>query len=299
MLKSIMRATGVAGSVSQSAQINGYSPDGLYIQCTGLPIFPLDGESIDLEGSIMDSDLGKIKLNVYLKNELGNDIQLVNNVPLAMFALMSDYNGASAYANSFDYAGTVQVGAFAQGKQIAIPLGDLVLQGDDSLTVTLTGSVASTAWGINMWAADDVCLTSEYLLSYSYVKGLDSQNFSFRNALELYSYGLTDSETTVKDYFNTSSVDYAGQIVKSLCEGRYEYTDGQHKAPYAKIWADFTLWSQDISFTTVSDLHYLCIGRAFAPERSVRTAKDIRNVQAFKASIIADDRDKAKVLGLI
>ncbi len=299
MLKRILSINGQEGVISQSAQLTSFSPDTLYIKTQGLPVFPKDAEgNIDLTGSVMDSDLGTVKINVYLKNELGNDIQLVNNVPLAMFALMSDYNGASAYANSYDYEGAVLDGAFEKGKQIAIPLGDVILQGDDILTVSLTGKVVSADWSIKMWASDEISLNQEILLTYAYVKGLDSQSFMFRNVMELFSYGLTDSETVVTDYFGTNSIDYEGLIAKALCNGRYEYTDGQHLAPYAKLWGDVTNWSQDITFTTVSNVHYMAVGRAFAPERKVRADKDVRNFTAYKQSIIANDSVKTKVLGL-
>lgn len=299
MLKRIMSIRGAAGQVSESVQVTSFSPDAIILEVAGLPIFPKNGEVIDLTGSVMASDMGKVKLNVYLKNELGDDIQLVNNVPLALFGMLSDYQGASAFASSFDLTGNELAGAFVKGKHMCIPLGDIVLQGDDMLTISLTGSVESLDWSIKAWVADDVTLTGEMLVTYQYVKGLDSQSFTFRNALELYSYGVTDSESTVHDYFGTAPVDYAGQLAKAQCEGKYEYVAQEHKVPFAKVWADFTNWAQDIAFTTISDLHYLVVGRSFAPERAVRVTKDIRNVTAFKQAIISDDKSKAKALGFI
>lgn len=299
MLKRIMNVRGNAGQISESVQVTSFSPDTLIFEVAGLPIFPKTAGEVDLDGSVLNSDMGKLKLNVYLKNELGDDYQLVNNVPLAMFGLLSDYQGASAMASGFDLTGTELEGAFARGKHIAIPLGDIVLQGDDILTVSLSGPVASTDWSVKAWVGDEIALAKEVLLTYQYVKGLDSQSFSFRNSHELYSYGLTDSESTVHDYFGTSPVDYAGYIAKAQCDGKYEYVAQEHKIPFAKIWSDFTNWAQDISFTTISDLHYLVVGRAFAPERAIRIAKDIRNVTAFKQAIVSDDKAKAKALGFI
>lgn len=292
-----MDERGGAGVLSLSADVTEFAPDTLYMQVEGLPIFPKNEEgNPDLDASVMDSELGKVKMNMYLKNSLGKDIQIVNNVPLALFALMSDYNGASAYANSADYEGTVTAGKFAKGKQIAIPLGDIVLRDGDILTVSMQGSVTAENWAIRAWLANDVTLTKEIILTYAAVKGLDSQTFSFRNAMQVSFYGDTDSETTVTDYFGTVAVDYKGAITMALCNGQYEYTDGQHKAPYGVAWEDFTKWAQDISFTTVSGVSYLVVGRAFAPERMSRADKDIRNVTAFKDSILADNPDKAQIL---
>ncbi|WP_319755836.1 hypothetical protein [uncultured Sphaerochaeta sp.] len=300
MLKRIMNFAGGAGSIAETAQLTSFSPDTLIFEVAGLPVFPVDAEGVvNPSGAIMESDLGKLKVNAYLKNELGDDIQLINNVPLAFLLMLSDYQGASAVTSTYEIEGKEVAGMFADGKHFALPLGDIVLQGDDILTISITGTVKSADWNIKVWAGDEVTLAQELLLTYQYVKGLDSQSFSFRNSHEVYSYGITDSESTIHDYFGTEPIDYAGQIAKALCDGRYEHVGSNAKVPFAKIWNDFTNWAQDISFTTISDMYYLVVGRAFAPERSVRVTKDIRNVSAFRSAIIADDKDKAKALGFV
>lgn len=278
--------------------------------------------AMDLTGGA----ISRLVVNASLKNEAGKDVPLISNVPLHMFLALSDYIGASDYGSNTgagvmgedfsarDLAGT----AHSDCLNIAIPLGNVVCSGDDILTVSIGGrydgmasqvlvdNTAKTCEIDNhpnlhiVGFVEDNIKSGEMLLSYQYVKGLDSQRFAFRNVYDVYSMGDTDAVTYVDDAFGNNPIDNLGCICKGLCDGRLGGLGiyGAVFAPtsFAPMWHDCTGWAQNIGFTTVTGMEYLVVGEEFHPERSGKMDKDVRDFAGFYQSIATDDPEKFAIL---
>lgn len=342
MLKQILTyVQDASGAVNAIANLSSFSPDSLYVGVDGYGVaspcllkadgsvatfLPSDiGKSREeLESSygklvvgsepITASDLHKILVNVYLKNSSGKDIATVNNVPLSDFLLLSDYQGNSEFSRN-EKQGHVGGKDYddAFGYYVRVPLGKLILVGDDVLTVQVSGSIGHhymfdadgklvdyTGIRIAVWA-DDSYKGTEKILRYDHVSGIDSQNFNFRNASSLYGIGMTTKTLYVNDYFGSVAVDVMGCIVKGRCISRQAEIKGDASGtiydmiPFSPLWTDDTGWTQNIDFTSCSDMDFLVVGEEFHPERAGREQKDLRDFAGFYSSFATDDPDKAQV----
>lgn len=221
---------------------------------------------------------------------------------------------------------------------ISLNLGKVILTGDDKLTLSITGSLPvprifkevdvtvgsekkkgyvivgadsddSGFTGVPFVFdvfADDSLKSSEVLLTYNHVKGLDSQRFNFKNSYDLYGIGETDSTLYVHDAFGENPVTVSGELCKARCVGMQGALGGYFGAgistaypdypPFASLWHDNTGWSQDISFTTVNEMDFLVVGESFHPERAGKEEKDVRDFAGYYASIETADADKWAVL---
>jgi len=222
-------------------------------------------------------DLMKVKVSVTMKNSKGNDILPINNVPLLYFFHLSDFLGGYAW-NVADQLSSAYVA-----------LGNYILQGDDSMTVTLSGAGLSASVTGSVYAIDDK-VGPEQCLIYEYVEGQNTLEFSERAVHAIYM--KSDDETTtphsltIRDFYGSENIDGLAVLAMGAALGKAETWLG-----FGPLWTDKTGLTQDVRFSTFTGQGFLVCREEFLKSRigsEQKTIQDTANLLTFYASNEAD-----------
>jgi hypothetical protein len=235
--------TGVS-AVQKYSKLASFDPDGLDLE-------------IDVDGTgHAFSEFNKMRLYVTLKNSLGDDINIVSAVVGDLFKL-SDYAGGFSAKLHND----------AEGKYYAyIPLGNIMLEGEDSLEVSFSYTGHATAVYTVRLDAIDIEQGNEYILGYDSVSGNGDSRY-FRDVAAVY---LTSPSTgamfkcqdqmkgsnTVLDHVAVAIANELGQL--------------EQREDFGLVWQDGSGLSQNLSITIPQGADVLVVRRYFPVERIER-----------------------------
>ena len=241
--RNVITATlSATSSFSFNGKITNFSCDSLAFALTA------NGSS---PAVVSDADLAKIVVRVQLKNSKGSNAIVINSVPARVLAKLSDMLGGWGVNSSDKY------GAFG------VDLGNIVLDGDDELDVTITGSGLSQQYGITVFGVDAV-VGAERIMLYDYVKGSATQTYQQVDASRVY---LCLDEDAVPSDVNTIAVnDYYGRNIitenEAIAIGAIVSQSGDADN-FGLIWSDDTGLTQDMSFKVASDSESFLVVRRF------------------------------------
>lgn len=201
--------------------------------------------------AVSNADLAKIIVRVQLKNSKGSNAIVINSVPARVLAKLSDMLGGWGENGSDKY------GAFG------VNLGNIVLDGDDELDITITGSDLSQQYAISIFGVDAV-VGAEKIYLYDYVKGSATQTYQQVDAEKVY---LCLDDDAVPSDANTIAVnDYYGRNIitenEAIAIGAVIAQSGDADN-FGLVWADDTGLTQDMSFKVASDSETFLVVRRF------------------------------------
>ena len=235
--------TGI-NQVQKYAKLASFEPDGLDLE-------------IDVSGTEHTfSEFNKMRLYVTLKNSLGDDINIIS-------AVVGDLLKLSDYAGGF----SSKLHNDAEGKYYAyIPLGNIMLEGEDSLEVSFSYTGHETVVYHVRLDAIDIQQGNEYILGYDSVTGNGDSRY-FRDAVAVY---LTSpsvgnmfkcqdqmkGSNTVLDHVAVALANELGQL--------------EQREDFGIVWQDGSGLSQNLSITIPSGANVLVVKRYFPVERIER-----------------------------
>jgi hypothetical protein len=232
--------TGTA-AVQKYAKLASFDPDGLDLE-------------IEVSGTgHAFSEFNKMRLYVTLKNSLGDDINIVSAVVGDLFKL-SDYAGGFSAKLHND----------AEGKYYAyIPLGNIMLEGEDSLEVSFSYSGHATAVYTVRLDAIDIVQGDEYIIGYDSLTGNGDSRY-FRDAAAVYITSASKGDmfkcqdqmkgsNTVLDHVAIALANELGQL--------------EQREDFGLVWQDGSGLSQNINVTIPQGADVLVVKRYFPVER--------------------------------
>ena len=234
----IVASLPATNAFSENGKITNFSCDCLFLTLSGA-------------AAVAAADLGRIVVRVQFKNSKGNNAIVVNSVPLIILAKYSDYIGGWG-ENSSDKYGSVM-----------IPVGNICLEGDDELDITISGTGLSQAYSLAVFGWDTY-IGAEKVLMYDYVAASASQTYQQVDALAVYmALGdlsiPSDSVTiAVSDYFGRNIITENEAIGIGAALARSGDWDD-----FGCVWSDDTGLSQDMSFKAGSSSELFLIIRRF------------------------------------
>ena len=117
--------------------------------------------------AITESDLEKITVNGSLKNSKGDNVILINNIPLSLLADYSDYKGGWS-ANSVDNSGAIK-----------LDLGNIILEGNDEVNLSFSCATPGEATTLYVFGYDSF-IGPEQIITYDHVIAQATQHYTFR-----------------------------------------------------------------------------------------------------------------------
>lgn len=198
---------------------------------------------------INKADLAKMILNVSLKNSRGDNVILINNIPLDIISNFSDYKGGWS-VNSVD-----EVGA------MLIDLGNIVLEGNDEVNLTISWSAGlSTAYDLDIFGLDSV-IGKEQIVTYDYVIAQATQQYTFNNVMDVYSQIDNPSSgvsIAIDDFYGRNQLTEVQVVSLGACLGRAEDFDN-----FGVVWHDETGLTQSVGITAGSNAEKFLIRKRF------------------------------------
>lgn len=239
-------------SFSTSGKLTAYRPDALLFVLHGLET---------------EADLEKIKVSMVLKNSKGKDMLPINNVPLSYFFALSDFLGGYAW----------DVADLLSSAYVAI--GNYILQGDDSLTISINASALSVAVTGEIYALDDK-QGPEQLLIYEYVEGQNTLEFSHRGVHAIYLKSADETtvphQMTTRDFYGSENVDGIAVLALGAALGKAEKWVG-----FGPLWQDKTGLTQDVRFSTFTGQGFLVCREEFDQSRAGMEQKTIQDTASL------------------
>lgn len=258
MLSTIFNYPMTAGTVVLSKELSSQSLDRLIFKVG------VSTAAVDLNDTVLD----KLKLNVFLSNGVsdGQDDVLIKNVQLSKFFVLSDYIKGTGGLDSL----------LSKTMYFDVLLSNIVLTGDDRLTISLTSS-ESVDCSIKMYA-EDVTKGHEKLIRYEQISSISGQTHNLNDVAEIYSFGNSQEQITISDFFGDKVIDIESGQCLARIDGAVE-TDKVY--PFGILYKDFTQVGIDLSLSGVDNMTYLIISHATHSERLNKLDKDTRNLKAF------------------
>lgn len=252
---------------STSGKLSAYNPDGLLFV---------------LQGSETEADMSKIKVSVVMKNGKGKDLLPINSVPLLYFFHLSDYLGGYAW----DVADLLS--------SAYIALGNYILQGDDSLTVTISASGLSASVTGSVYACDDK-VGAEQMLVYEYVEGQNTLEFSHRGVHAIY-LKSADETTTVhsmatRDFYGSENIDGIAVLAMGAALGKAEKWLG-----FGPLWSDKTGLTQDVRFSTYTGQGFLVCREEFDRSRAGMEQKSVQETANLLQYYASNEKERFEIL---
>ncbi len=230
-------------------------------------------------------DFDKIIVRVQLKNSKGSNAIIVNSVPLGLLARYSDYIQGWGI-NSEDKYGA-----------ISIPVGNIILEGDDELDISLSGSGLSQAMAVSVFGYD-YKVGPEMIFLYDYVDASATQVYQQVDAAAVFVAlpdGVVPSDTNsiaVNDYFGRNIVTEN----EAICLGAASAQSGDWDN-FGLVWSDDTGFTQDMSFKASSDNEdFLVLRRFFDVNRLGMGQQSVINKADYLAFVKRTNATKYKCL---
>ncbi|MBK5262376.1 MAG: hypothetical protein JJE17_07385 [Peptostreptococcaceae bacterium] len=254
---------------SSTGKISAYNPDGLLFVLQGLET---------------EADLAKIKVSVVMKNGKGKDLLPINSVPLLYFFHLSDYLGGYAWSSA-DLLSSAYVA-----------LGNYILQGDDSLSVTISASGLSIGSNVvgSVYACDDK-VGAEQMLVYEYVEGQNTLEFAHRGVHAIYL--KSSDETTVihsmttRDFYGSENVDGLAVLAMGGALGKAEKWLG-----FGPLWSDKTGLTQDVRFSTYTGQGFLVCREEFDRTRMGMEQKSVQETANLLQYYASNEKERFEIL---
>ena len=233
--------------IAEFAATNAFSMNGK------LTNFSCDSLNFAISGAsaVTLADLAEMIVRVQLKNSKGSNAIIINSVPLSLLAKYSDSIQGWG-VNSEDKYGA-----------ISIPVGNIVLEGDDELDITISGSGLSQAYTVSVFGYD-YKTGAERILLYDYVDASATQVYQQVDALAVYvsiAEGTVPSDTSsiaVNDYFGRNIITEGEAIALGTAMSQSGDWDN-----FGLVWSDDTGLSQDMSFKASTDDEEFLVIRQF------------------------------------
>lgn len=248
-------------------------------------VFSVTASASSSPAAISDADLAKIIVRVQLKNSKGSNAIIINSVPLNILARYSDYI-AGWGTNSTDKFGG-----------IAVPVGNIVVDGDDEIDVTLSGSALTQELTVSVFGYDYL-VGPEKILLFDFVDASATQTYQQVDALAVY---MALSEGAVPSSANSIAVnDFYGRNIitelESMALGASMARSGDYD-DFGPIWCDDTGLSQNMSFKASSDSEmFLVIRRFFDIQRLGMGQQSVIDFTNLLSDIQRSNPDKYKML---
>lgn len=272
--KGVFAAT---GAFSVNGKLTNFSLDNL--------IFAVTASASSSPSAVSDSDLAKMVVRVQLKNSKGANAIIINSVPLNILARYSDYIAGWGSNDADKFGG------------IAVPVGNIVVDGDDEIDVTISGTGLSQEYTVSVFGYDYL-VGPEKILLFDFVDASATQTYQQVDALAVYlalAEGSTPSDSNsiaVNDFYGRNII----TELESMALGAALARSGDFD-DFGPVWADDTGLSQNMSFKASSDNEmFLVVRRFFDIQRMGLGQQSVIDFTNLLQDIQRTNPDKYKIL---
>ena len=243
-------------------------------------VFTLSGAS-----AVSADDLAKVIVRVQLKNSRGSNAICVNSVPAGLLAKYSDFVGGWGINSTDKY------GAFG------VDLGNVVLEGDDELDVTVSGVGLSQAYSLSVFGFDTK-VGAEVVKLYDYVSASATQTYQQVDASAVFislpsgSVASDSVSIAVNDFFGRNLITENEAVGLGAVMAQSGDCDN-----FGPVWIDDTGLTQNMSFVAGSDSEeYLVIRRFFDVNRIGMGQQSVINFADYLSYIKSNNSTKYRCL---
>lgn len=208
--------------------------------------------------AITESDLEKITVNGSLKNSKGDNVILINNIPLSLLADYSDYKGGWS-ANSVDNSGAIK-----------LDLGNIILEGNDEVNLSFSCATPGEATTLYVFGYDSF-IGPEQIITYDHVIAQATQHYTFNDVIDVFAKIASPSESAmiaVDDFYGRNQIAETEVVALGAAQGRAENFDN-----FGVVFHDETGLTQSVGITTGSANERLLVQKRFFDETRIGNAQ--------------------------